>query len=299
MDTLEEIRKKIQIAHELHAVVHPMKAIAASNIRQFETALKVSEDYYSNIETALVGYFHQQKTTKTTVDRISAKNESAIAIVFGSDQGLVGQFNGRLSDFIRQDLFEEKEQVEVWTVGEFIYNSLQNLAVVPSKLFHLPGSLDSVSELVSKLIIEVQHKNETEEINTVYLVHNKQIRGMNYGPVIKKLLPIDEDWVNQLKVKEWTTKQKPEVLGDKEDVLFNLVSEYLFVSIFQACVDSLVSENVSRLSAMQRAERNIDEILEKLNSSYHQTRQMMIDEELFDVLAGFEAIKNKKRPPVG
>lgn len=65
--------------------------------------------------------------------------------------------------------------------------------------------------------------------------------------------------------------------------------EYLFVTVFMACAQSLASENASRLSAMQRAEKNIEELLDDLNRSFHQQRQSGIDEELFDVISGFAA----------
>ncbi len=69
--------------------------------------------------------------------------------------------------------------------------------------------------------------------------------------------------------------------------------EYLFVTLFRACAESLASENASRLAAMQRAEKNIDELQNDLNRSYHRLRQNGIDEELFDVFSGFEALKNE------
>ena len=79
-------------------------------------------------------------------------------------------------------------------------------------------------------------------------------------------------------------------MNDRERTLRALVREYLFVSLFRACAESLASENASRLSAMQRAEKNIDELQEELNRSFHRLRQSNIDEELFDVMSGYEAL---------
>lgn len=59
---------------------------------------------------------------------------------------------------------------------------------------------------------------------------------------------------------------------------------------FRACAESLAGENASRLATLQRAENNIDELLEDRNSHIHQLRQSGIDEELFDVISGFEAL---------
>jgi F-type H+-transporting ATPase subunit gamma len=69
-----------------------------------------------------------------------------------------------------------------------------------------------------------------------------------------------------------------------------LIREYLFISLFRACAESLASENASRLAAMQRADKNIDELLDDLNRTFHLLRQSSIDEELFDVISGFEAL---------
>jgi len=60
----------------------------------------------------------------------------------------------------------------------------------------------------------------------------------------------------------------------------------------EAYAESLASENASRLAAMQRAEKNIDELLDDLSLKFHGLRQSNIDEELFDVVSGFEALKD-------
>ena len=113
---------------------------------------------------------------------------------------------------------------------------------------------------------------------------------MVYEPIHQQLLPLDEGWQHQLAKTPWPTHRLPEVMGSRTTTLRTLIREYLFVSLFRACAESLASENASRLSAMQRADKNIDELLEHLNSKFHRLRQSSIDEELFDVVSGFEAL---------
>jgi len=91
---------------------------------------------------------------------------------------------------------------------------------------------------------------------------------------------------------KWAGGNLPEMIGDDLTTLRALIREYLFVSLFRACAESLASENASRLAAMQRADKNIDELLKTLNETYHRLRQSGIDEELFDVISGFEALKH-------
>lgn len=83
--------------------------------------------------------------------------------------------------------------------------------------------------------------------------------------------------------------------GGSTTTLRALIREYLFVSLFRACADSLASENASRLAAMQRADKNIDELLEDLNGTFRRLRQSGIDDELFDVIAGFEALGGARK----
>jgi F-type H+-transporting ATPase subunit gamma len=114
--------------------------------------------------------------------------------------------------------------------------------------------------------------------------------GAIYTPVSERLLPLDAAWHARLMRRRWPTRELPEVLGTAAMTLHALVGEYLFVSIFRACAESLASENASRLAAMQRAEKNIDELLIDMNARFHRLRQSSIDEELFDVVSGFEAL---------
>ena len=110
----------------------------------------------------------------------------------------------------------------------------------------------------------------------------------------QRLLPLDETWRRKLAELPSPKGNLPDVMGGGIATLRALIREYLFVSLFRACAESLVSENASRLAAMQRADKNINELLEDLNRTFHRLRQNGIDEELFDVISGFEALSAKK-----
>jgi len=83
-------------------------------------------------------------------------------------------------------------------------------------------------------------------------------------------------------------------MGGGTGTLRALIREYLFISLFRACAESLASENASRLAAMQRADKNIDDLLKQLQGTFYRLRQDGIDEELFDVISGFEALSKGK-----
>ncbi len=132
-------------------------------------------------------------------------------------------------------------------------------------------------------------------MQAVYIFHNKPVAPAGYEPVFQQLLPLDENWMRNLNQYKWPGKNLPEVAGDRISTLEALISEFLFVSLYKACAESLASENASRLAAMERAKKNIDDMLEELNRTFHRLRQETIDEELFDVVSGFEALKNEQK----
>jgi F-type H+-transporting ATPase subunit gamma len=124
--------------------------------------------------------------------------------------------------------------------------------------------------------------------------HNQPQSGALYEPVSQRLLPLDALWQQGLAKIHWPTTNLAEVMGAGTWTLRALVREYLFISLFRACAESLASENASRLAAMERADKNINDLLEQLHGSFHQLRQSGIDEELFDVISGFEALSGSR-----
>jgi F-type H+-transporting ATPase subunit gamma len=222
---------------------------------------------------------------------VAQKNTGAIgAVVFGSDQGRVGQFNEVMAEFVMNTLENLPGEKMVWAVGERIHSRLAETSLPAGKSFILPNSICAIAQLVGQILLELETRRERGEIAQVYLFHNRPKSGAVYTPVSQRLLPLDDVWRRNLASIRWPTGNLPEVMNCGEVTLLAFVREYLFVSLFRACAESLASENASRLAAMQRAEKNIDELLEDLNRSFHRLRQSGIDEELFDVISGFEAL---------
>ena len=289
-DSLENLRRKIDGASELESVVRTMKALAASSIVQYERAVRSLDDYYRTVELGLVAWLRQTGAVILTDGMARANAGTTGAVVFGSDQGLVGQFNEMLADFAVHALGEMPGNKAVWVVGERVQGYLNDAALPVAGDFPVPNSIAAVTALVGRILIEIETQREQGKVAQVYLFHNRPKSGAVYAPVMQRLLPLDETWQRGLSELDWPSGNLPEVIGSGESTLQALIREYLFISLFRACAESLASENASRLAAMQRAEKNIDELLEDLNQTFHRQRQSGIDEELFDVISGFEAL---------
>ncbi|MBK6323479.1 F0F1 ATP synthase subunit gamma [Candidatus Aalborgicola defluviihabitans] len=295
--TIAELRRKIDSAGELQSVVRTMKAMAASSIGQYERAVQALEDYYRTVQLALSAGFRQMPTPLQDSGAQRGDRGKIVALVFGSDQGLVGQFNETLVEFTVTTLNAMPEDKTIWTIGERIQSRLAETPLPLDQRFALPISIDAITALVGQVLLALEAAREVGGVAQVFLFHNAPTAGSVYTPTVQRLLPLDEAWQHDLVALPWPTRNLPEVLQLGESALLAFVREYLFVSLFRTCAQSLASENASRLAAMQRAEKNIDELMDDLNRSFHRLRQNGIDEELFDLISGFEALAPNKPTP--
>jgi F-type H+-transporting ATPase subunit gamma len=289
-DTASSLRRKISGAGDLQSVVRSMKTLAASSIGQYERAVRALADYYRTVELALGACFRESDLGGPRVRSDEPVAAGALgAIVFGSDQGLVGQFNDVIADFAIKTLGALPGKAQVWAVGERVHARLADAGLPLVGLLAVPTSVKAINPLVGQLQIESESHRGTRPYAGLYVFHNCPRAGSLYEPTSQRLLPLDAQWQRRLANVSWPTGNVPEILGSGTGTLRLLIREYLFISIFRACAESLASENASRLAAMERADKNINDLLTTLNGTFHRVRQSGIDEELFDVVAGFEA----------
>ena len=295
-DTTASLSRKIHSAGDLQSVVRTMKALAASSIGQYEKAVRALADYCRTVELGLGVCFREIGLPLPMGGGKTQSDAGPIgAIVFGSDQGLVGQFNEVVADYAIKTLTALPGKPRIWAVGERVHARLADAGLPMMGLFAVPNSVKGIAPLVSQIQIESEGRRAEGDYARVYVFHQRPQSASLCEPVSQRLLPLDAQWQQSLAKVHWPTGNLPEVVSGGAVTLRSLIREYLFISLFRACAESLASENASRLAAMDRAERNIDELSEDLNRRFHRLRQSSIDEELFDVITGFEALSPPKR----
>ena len=295
-DTSAILLSKIDGTEKLKSVVRTMKAIAASSIGSYENAVLALIDYERTVTLGLAAVLRQNVVKPTPhIEQASSNAVGTIgAIVFGSDQGLVGQFNEIMTTFVIDTLDQLPGEKKIWVVGERLFSRLAETKLALVGPYPVPGSVSAISQLVGRIQIDGDTCRLNNEFAQMYLFHNQPQAASQYQPVCQQLLPLDARWQRALATTPWPTKALPEPVGEKETLLSDLIREYLFISVYKACAESLASENASRLAAMQRAEKSINELSDQLHRTFSRLRQNAIDEELFDVIAGFNALTGFK-----
>lgn len=288
------LRRKISGATDLSSVVRTMKAVAASSIGQYEKSVHALNDYYRSVELGLGLCLRNQSQTIAVAEK-KHQSGSIEAVVFGSDQGLVGQFNDIIADYTLTKLSKLPCESRICAVGERVYARLVDAGLNVYAHFELPSSVEGIAPLIGKILLESESRRERDVFTELYLFYNRLESPATYSPFDQRLLPLDDAQLSYLTRQPWPSGNYAEVFGNSAATLRAFINEYLFVSLFRSCAESLASENASRLLAMQRAEHNIDELLVELNEIYHQQRKDGIDAELFEVIASFDSLQKDSR----
>jgi F-type H+-transporting ATPase subunit gamma len=305
-ETPERLTHQIAVAGELHSVVRTMKALAAANIGQYEQAVRSLQEYDGSVQLGLaecirelpgfagasVGSGGSVGSAASAASAVgSPRGGSCGLVIFGSDQGLVGQFNTMLLEFVRRRLPSLAERKSCWLIGERLYSEWEIPEIQVNGHYTVPLAVSGITPLIRDLLRGIDRQRVSGAAGDVYVVHQRPVGQSRYEPVMQQLLPLSGAWAEALSTLRWPGGRRPELIGGAALNGPRLIREYLFVSFYKACAESLASENAARLAAMQHAEKNIDEMQDQLIHTYQRLRQEAIDEELFDVVFGSEALQ--------
>ena len=295
MHTIEGLKRKIQSTEDLQSVVKTMKALAAVNIRQHERAVDSLKDYNKAVELGLRVVLRDRP--EFMVEVRPAPHDRLGAVIFGTDQGMVGALNEQVLSHAMEtmdDLNIRHEDRTIMAVGERMKNLLEDSGQRVEAFCPVPGSVAGITPRVQETLMNIESWNRERGLEQIYLFYSStEVSGVTSQPHMVHLLPLDQVWLLTLRALSWPSRGLPYFTMDWDRLFSSLIHEYLFVSLYRAFAESLASENASRLASMQAAEKNIEEMLSGLKTHFQQQRQMSITEELLDIVAGFEALKEQ------
>jgi F-type H+-transporting ATPase subunit gamma len=294
VQTPEALKRTIKSAQDLLGVVKTMKALAAVSIRQYQRSVESLADYNRTVELGLQIVL---KDRQGATESLRQSTKRLGAIVFGTDQGLCGQFNNLIAQHAVKELDKtgfKKEDRFFIVVGVKAADILSDTGENVLEILTQPGSTASITAMVQDITLLLEDWRFKRSVDNMVLFYNEYLSGAIYRPRTLKLLPVDKVWLTDLQKQKWDSRTLPTFNMDWERIFRSMIREYLFVSVYRAFANSLASENASRLAAMQNAEKNIEERLEELHVQFHRQRQMTITEELLDIVAGFEVLKESR-----
>ena len=287
MQTLDSLRRQIDSADELRGIVRTMKTMAAVSIRQYQQAVEALGEYHRSTQMGLRAVLESEMLE--TAPQPARHNARGVAVIFGSDQGMCGQFNEQIAAYGLQALARNPASL-VMAVGERARARLAASGQAISASLPVPASAAGITPLVQRLLLTLDDWRAEHPVGQVMLYFNAPVSGATYTQRSLRLAPVNLQALRHSPQSAWPPRSRPMFTLDSQRLLSALLSQHLFVTVFRALAESLAAENASRLASMHAAERNIEERLEELSMSYHQQRQTAITSELLDIVSGFEVL---------
>lgn len=295
MKTLGELRRQINSVEDLQSVVATMKTLAAARIRQFETAAEATRSYFDTVQQALQVLLLNRKILPATVAEPGQSGQIG-CVLLGSDQGFCGRFNEVVTQtairFVDQELrtLSTSQAPLILTVGARLNRLMLDAGWEVEQSVHVPKSVSDITTVIQDVTTHIDRWRNQFDIQRIELIYNRRSSAATYDAKMVQLMPLAKEFLDQLQQERWQSRGLPIYQLPWQELFTSVVRQYLFISLFRACAESLASENASRIAAMQQAERNIDERLQDLNSQFNQNRQQSVTEELLDIVSGFEAV---------
>jgi len=288
MANLKELRIKIGGIKAIRKVTAAMKLVAGVKLRKAEQRALTSKPYANELKKILATIKREdlEKRYDLFDGRESVKTEALIA--FASDKGFCGNFNYLLSKKIKEIVADRRESgvnLQILCVGNKLYQLLKHAPLKNASLeliadFYKGDMFDNAKNLASRIIKEFFE----EKIDKVSLVYTNYHSAMKMVVCENSLIPLTQEENHDIT----TTIFEPSA----DEVLENLLPYNIGVQIYQATLESIASEQSSRMRSMDNATRNADEMLGDLTVRYNRTRQYGITQELTEVVAGADAIAN-------
>jgi len=283
MSNRRQIERQIQTIEGLRDIIHSMRSLAATYLGRAEERLDGLRAYADTIGRAIEDCLFGREIR---LPESEAKGTAILA--FFSEQGLCGRFNEVMAE-------AAVKHARTLAAPKFIVlgkrgpgllrrEKLPTLAELPSTTS--PDGVEAVIHEIAKVVLELRRRNAFAQL---YLLYARYLSPGRIEPAFERILPLD---LSQWREAEKARTAPPHLALSRVALLWELVQEYTFISLYRAFTESLAAENGMRLQSMEAAKSNIDDTLDELQLQARIQRQNDITEELLDVVSGAEALKH-------
>lgn len=286
MASLRDIRKRIASVKNTQKITNAMKMVSAAKLRRAEEAIKSARPFSDKMREVLMSLAARTNPSGHPLLEVR-EPKKILLILITADRGLCGAFNANLNR--RAEAFvKEMEprgiQVDLLTVGRKGNDYFRRRRVnIPEKFVNVMNNVSY--ELAGNIVAVAVDRFISGEYDEVYALYNRFRTAVTQIPTFKRLLPIrpeEEDW-----------KKRREYLYEpsEDELLSEILPRYIQVQIFTGLLDSVASEHGARMTAMEAATTNAEEMIYKLTLKHNRLRQESITTELMEIVGGAEALK--------
>lgn len=286
MASMRDIKRRKASIQSTGQITKAMKLVSTVKLQKSRNKAESSKPYFDLMYATIAAMLEKSGTIDHKYLRAGDSKKKAV-IVITSNRGLAGGYNSNIVKLVAGSEGLPAEDTKVYAIGRKGIEGLSRrgyeIAADYSAVIDEPQYQDA-SDLTKELL-EAFGRNEIGEI---YLAYTSFKNTAVHIPKLIKLLPFT--------MEEGSREEAPKAQAlmnyepNAEEVLDMVIPKYMSSLIYGALLEAVASENGARMTAMDSATKNADEMLEKLELQYNRARQGAITQELTEIIAGANAI---------
>jgi F-type H+-transporting ATPase subunit gamma len=287
---LKEVRNRIKSVTSTQQITKAMKMVSAAKLRRAQDAIIQMRPYSKKLQEMLSNIVSNTEVegnnlaTERTVEKV-------LLIVITSDRGLAGAYNANVIKLAKQVISEKyaaqekKGNITIWSMGkkgyEFFAKNNYKVSDTYKDVF-LNIKFENIQK-AAQAAVSAYLKNEFDAVEVIY---SEFKNAATQRFVSEQFLPIPK-MVNK------ANAVKADFIFDpnKEELIAELMPKILNTQLYKAVLDANASEHGARMTAMDKASENANELLRSLKISYNRARQAAITTELTEIVSGAAALQ--------
>ena len=288
---LKEVRNRIKSVQSTQQITKAMKMVSAAKLRRAQDAIIQMRPYAKKLQEMLSNIVSNTEVEGGNALAAERPVERVLLIVITSDRGLAGAYNANVIKLAKQVIREKyptqfsRGNVTIWNIGKkgyehFIKNNYNAVDTYKDIFLHL--TFENVQQASQAAVQAFRNR----EFDAIELVYSEFKNAATQRFVSEQFLPIP-------KAQNATTATKSDFIFDpnKEELIAELMPKILNTQLYKAVLDANASEHGARMTAMDKASENANELLRNLRISYNRARQAAITTELTEIVSGAAALQ--------
>ncbi len=288
---LKEVRNRIKSVQSTQQITKAMKMVSAAKLRRAQDSITQMRPYARKLQDMLSNIISNSEGGLSVKLAEERTIENVLIIVITSDRGLCGGYNANLIKLAKSTIAEKypeqfkKGKVAIWNIGKKGYEALTKAGFRTDATFKdifLNLTFENVQAAAQAAMKAFEHK----EFDAVELIYSEFKNAATQQFTAEAFLPIP-------KMPKSADGKKSDFIYEpaKEELVAELMPKILNTQLYKAVLDGNASEHGARMTAMDKASENANELLKSLKISYNRARQAAITTELTEIVSGAAALQ--------
>jgi len=290
MPSLDDLKKRIKSVKSTQKITKAMKMVAAAKLRRAQESAEKGRPFSEKMNNVILN-LSSSISDKDSASKFlvgTGKDTTHLCVVITADRGLCGGFNTNICRKARnyfEKILKEGKILKIFTVGSKGHDQLKRLYgkyIIEKMNFKgLKKITYKEAEDTGKIIIKLFKESQFDVCKIFY---NRFKNVITQIPQEQQIVPIEKQ--KEVKVSDNFYEFEPE----ENEILEDLLPRNISTQIFKAFLENAASEQGSRMTAMDNATRNAEDLVDKLTINYNRTRQAAITKELIEIISGAESL---------